>query len=93
MNWQNKCSFYFRIVFPLVLLFIGSSMGLASQQDPQVLRVGVCNEFAGYFRYDENGEIYGYDVEYLNKIAEHTGWQYEYVNCGTWDNALQMLYR
>ena len=53
MNWQNKCSFYFRIVFPLVLLFIGSSMGLASQQAPQVLQVGVCNEFVGMMKMEK----------------------------------------
>ena len=33
----------------------------------------------------------GYDIAYLNKLSEYTNLQFEYVDCGTWANALTML--
>lgn len=45
----------------------------------------------GFHEYDENGAPSGYDVEYLNKIADYTGWEYEYVFAESWVDALILL--
>lgn len=36
-------------------------------------------EREGYFEMDENGQLYGFGMEYLNAISEYTGWQYEFL--------------
>ncbi len=33
----------------------------------------------GFFYLEENGALSGYNYEYLQLIAQHTGWQYEYI--------------
>ena len=47
-------------------------------------------DYGGFIDLDENGEYTGYGVELLDKIAEYTGWKYEYVYV-TWDNVLKKL--
>lgn len=39
----------------------------------------------------DNGEYYGYGVEYLDKIAEYTDWKYEYINDTSWQESLEKL--
>ena len=65
-------------------------IGLISvRADEKVIRIG----------YDENstfikevdGNYYGYGVEYLEKISEYTGWEYEYVKSESWHECIQML--
>ncbi len=43
---------------------------------------------AGLSIWTKMGSIQGYGVELLDKIAEYTGWKYEYVY-DTWDNVLK----
>ena len=33
----------------------------------------------GYFEKQEDGELYGYGVEYLNTISTYTNWKYEFL--------------
>ena len=44
-----------------------------------------------HFIQERNGEFYGYGVEYLNKIAQDTGWEYEYVNVENWQESFNKL--
>lgn len=44
----------------------------------------------GFIMKDANGGFRGYGVDYLNKIAYYTGWEYEYVY-STWDEQLKLL--
>lgn len=37
----------------------------------------------------ENQEGYGYD--YFKEISKYTGWEYEFIKCDTWQQALEML--
>lgn len=46
----------------------------------------------GFIMKDANGGFRGYGVDYLNKIAYYTGWEYEYVY-STWDEQLKLLER
>ena len=45
----------------------------------RVVRVGIF-PMEGFHDYNEDGELEGYCIEYLNVIAGLTGWKYEYVN-------------
>lgn len=54
-----------------------------------VIRVG-CYEYEGMIEKNEDGTLYGYGVDYLERIAEYTGWKYEFV-CADRDEVYEML--
>lgn len=45
----------------------------------------------GYHVREADGSYGGMDVEYLNAICEYTDWNVEYVECASWEEALQLL--
>ncbi len=47
-------------------------------------------ESEGYFEEDQNGNLSGFGIDYLNAIASYTGWEYEFVE-GTRAECLTML--
>lgn len=55
----------------------------------RVIRIGYI-DYKGFIDEQDDGSYYGYGVEYLEKVAEYTGWQYEYVY-GTWQEGLERL--
>ena len=62
----------------LLAVWTGNKTVFASETDEKnVVRVGY-TENGQTIRKNGNG-FYGYGVEYLQRIADYTGWQYEYV--------------
>ena len=57
--------------------------------ESRLIRVGWF-ESDGYFEKDQNNNLIGFGVDYLNAIASYTGWKYEYVE-GTRKECLTML--
>lgn len=45
----------------------------------------------GYHETLPDGTLTGMDVEYLENLCDFVNWNVEYVPCGSWDEALQML--
>lgn len=45
----------------------------------------------GYHTYSESEGYGGMDVAYLQELCVYTGWNIEYVNCDSWDDALAKL--
>ncbi len=45
----------------------------------------------GYHIVNADGSYDGMDVEYLKALCEYTDWKIEYVECDSWEEALQML--
>ncbi len=62
---------------------------IIAKADEKVIRVGYDSN--SNFIQENNGEFYGYGVEYLNKIAEYTDWKYEYVKDESWHGSLEKL--
>ena len=56
---------------------------------PKLVRVG-CFDIENFLELNADGSVHGYGADYLNEIAKHTGYQYEYVH-GTWTECLQWL--
>lgn len=81
-----------RHVFGMILM---ACIGLVQvgnihvRADEKTVRVGYDSN--SKFIQEINGEYYGYGVEYLEKIAEYTGWKYEYVNDESWQASLEKL--
>lgn len=73
----------------LVLLVVlgGTAFG-AEKQDAAVIRVGYTDK--GQMIKKSGGRFTGYGVDYLNRLAAYTGWQYEYVLV-TEENRLEEL--
>ena len=77
---------FFSIIFAVCLFF---SMALNTEAAGRTLKVGYVG-YANFIYKDKAGRMNGYGVEYLNKIAEYTNVQYEYVP-GNWGQCLQRL--
>lgn len=54
------------------------------------VRVGVF-ELNGFYEKDSQGNPKGYGVDYLESVAERTGWSYEYVWLKNWDECVENL--
>lgn len=78
-------------VTALMLCLMLCLFPVATAAQNRKLRVGYMDA-DGFIMKDKNGSFKGYGVEYLNKIAYYTGWEYEYVY-GTWDEQLKLLER
>lgn len=76
----------FVMAFFSAIPFVVYGKNIDSQE---TIRIGYI-DYGGFINLDENGEYTGYGVELLDKIAEYTGWKYEYVY-DTWDNVLKKL--
>lgn len=74
----------------LTLLIAMSIVSQAEWKEREPIRVGIfpLGNFQGF---DEEGEAWGYNVEYLNKIAELGHWRYEYVPLNNWIQATEYL--
>ena len=55
-----------------------------------LIRVGIF-PLGNFQMIDAQGNVSGYNIDYLGKIAENTHWNYEYVICDNWIQATQML--
>lgn len=81
---------YFGILSLCICLLWGKTSVFATGiQESQLVKVGWF-ESAGYFEKDQNNNLIGYGVDYLNAVANYTGWEYEFVE-GTREECLTML--
>lgn len=79
------------ILFFFCLFCVGAiAMTPVQAKDKEKIKVGF-NQSKGFHEYDEHGNPIGYDVEYLNKMSQHNGWEYEYVYADSWEKAVAML--
>ena len=79
--------------FVLAALLLGTlwPAALAAEPAEDVLRVGFF-AFSGYHVIGEDGRRSGYGYEFLQRLAIHAGWTYEYVGYdGSYADALDML--
>ena len=68
-----------------------SAGGQPAEEQVQVLRVGFF-AFPGYHIIEEDGRRSGYGYEFLQRLAIHAGWSYEYVGYdGSYADSLDML--
>ena len=78
-----------------VLILLGMTLSILPlhagifKADEKVIRIGY--DTNSNFIKESDGNFYGYGVEYLEKIAEYTGWKYEYVKDDSWHASLDKL--
>lgn len=88
MNKIKKRRVFYSIFIATFLFLI--TFSTVNANDGKKIRVGFF-PLSGFQEYNEQGEPIGYNIEYLNKLAEYTGWEYEYIHADTWVKALKML--
>ncbi len=90
-NWKSKLKVSF-LLFSVVLYLFLNPVGVSAQDEVQgnVIKVGFF-PVNGFQEYDTMGNPSGYMVDYLNKIAEYTGWNYMYVKTDSFDEAYRYL--
>lgn len=74
-----------RLFFTVFVLLVSAVLCA----EPMKVRVGIF-EIPGYQMRDEQGNLSGYEHEYLAEIAQIVDFQYEYVD-GTWSECLTRL--
>lgn len=83
---QQRSSVLISLIMAVFLLFAFPSYG-----EEEVIRVGYPIQ-EGLTEKDENGNYSGYTYEYLQEVAQYTGWNYEFVEVpGTGDEQLTTL--
>ncbi|MEA4922053.1 MAG: transporter substrate-binding domain-containing protein [Eubacteriaceae bacterium] len=82
------------VLLVAVIIMTGiTAVSFAGDSDGnQVKTIKVARFSAGdYFKVGKSGNVTGYDPEYLDKISQYSKLKFEFVNCGTWENALEKL--
>lgn len=73
----------------LVGIAVPQSAFGAQESAERKIRIGYI-DYEHFISQDEDDNYVGYGVEFLNEIAEYTGWEYEYVY-DSWENQLKNL--
>lgn len=77
-------------LFGLALCFSLSGKALAKVSSDKEIRVGIF-PLGNFQNFTANGEAWGYNVDYLSRIAEYTGWSYKFVRTANWVESVEML--
>lgn len=85
---QKKRIRYAALLFLTLLCLIGTGTGVFAQ-DHKKVRIGYM-DYDGFIVSNPDGSYQGYGVAYLNKLAQYTGWEYEYT-FSTWKDLLEQL--
>lgn len=87
MNRKFKYNGFLIVIFFFILGIVAISSESHAQQEK--IRVAVFN-YENFMTEKPDGTMTGYAYDYLMKIAEYTGWEYEYVHL-TLSDALKKL--
>ncbi len=79
-----------RIIVLTVIVVVGIWGMKVYGVTKRIVRVGFF-PMDGYHEKSEDGSYTGMDVEYLEALCDYVNWEIEYVECSSWDNALEML--
>jgi len=71
-------------------LFIGFPFGAVYAKGHRTVKVAFF-PMSGYHEKKPDGSYSGMDVEYLDRLCQYADWDVEFVECDSWDDALQML--
>lgn len=90
MQRKHKYVMYICLFLYCMFFFSADCYGQTDLSQREVIKVGYYN-IDNYYYVDEDDNLISLDVDYLNKISEYTNYSFVYVDCKTWENALNML--
>lgn len=77
------------LLFTIMVFLVSGIFPIPVSAEKKIIRVGYM-DFQNFIYEEPDGTYSGYGVEYLEKIANYTDWEYEYV-FDTWENQLKNL--
>ncbi len=80
----------FGILFGVLCLCLVFSLREARAAGKRLVKVAFF-PMDGYHIMGPDGSYDGMDVAYLEAICGYTGWEVQYVECGSWEDALRLL--
>lgn len=84
----NKCiTAMFMMIIILSIMHVSVH---AADSKKEVVRVGYF-DLGEYYKADTEGNVTSYDADFLSEISHYTNYTFEYVDCGTWSHAMDML--
>ena len=86
---KTKKKGFFAVAFLVIWVSLFLTNPNVCAANETVVRVGYDSN--SNFIKKGKGGYYGYGVEYLEKMAEYTGWKYEYINVDGWTATLDAL--
>ena len=86
---KKQASFWGKIGMIFLLFFMWDFPAVQAQKK-RVVRIAYPLQ-SGLTQIDENGKMSGYTYEYLQEIAQYTGWEYEFVIGSNSDDDLLAL--
>lgn len=86
-TWRMYSTLLFLQMIVYSIMMIPVSV---SAQESRVVRVAFF-PMEGYHTYSETDGYGGMDVDYLKELNRYTKWEIQYVNCDSWDEALEKL--
>ncbi len=90
-EWEKVKRFLvFLLALTLLTAAAGEGPGTVYGAERRAVRVGFF-PMDGYHEIRTDGSFTGMDVEYLEALCDYVSWNVEYVECGSWDDALDML--
>lgn len=89
---RRKRSAFFLLALMMYICSMMQIFGMPQVYGAQkrVVKVGFF-PMDGFNEKKEDGSYAGMDVEYLEAIRDYVNWNIEYVECDSWDSALQLL--
>lgn len=89
-RWKRAVAALLIIVGIMVLTGMNTVYATENdRQESRTIRIGYI-DYSGFVTQEDDGDYVGYGVEYLEMIAEYTGWKYEYVY-DSWENHFESL--
>lgn len=89
MKWKKGMAVFLSFVLT-VCMCSGLICGAVSAKGKRNVKVAFF-PMDGYNEKRPDGSFGGMDVEYLEELCRYADWEVEYVECGSWDEALQLL--
>ena len=90
MKIMDKRKIRWISVILAVILFMGIFGGNIDASERRTVRVAFF-PMDGYHITNSDGSRSGMDVVYLNALCEYTNWKIQYVDCDSWEEALEKL--
>ena len=86
---ERRAAAFLCVLLELCML-AGLCSGTAYAKDRRTVKVAFF-PMEGYHERKADGSPAGMDVEYLESLCKYANWRIEYVECGSWDEALRLL--
>lgn len=89
-EWGSVRRFLVFLLALALLMAPAGRSGTVYGAEKRTVRVGFF-PMEGYHEIRADGSYTGMDVEYLEALCDYVSWNVEYVECESWDDALDML--